>query len=52
MEALTYYLSRNRSDIAEREALHKIMELKTRDKDWDHKYHAERGDMYLQHKHR
>ncbi|KAL5252187.1 hypothetical protein ACHWQZ_G015093 [Mnemiopsis leidyi] len=41
-----------RSDIAEREALHKIMELKTRDKDWDHKYHAERGDMYLQHKHR
>ena len=39
-------------DIAEREALHKIMELKTRDKDWDHKFHAERGDFYLQRKHR
>ena len=42
----------NRNDIAEKESMHKIMELKTRDRNWDQKYHAERGDLYLQRKHR
>jgi hypothetical protein len=47
-----HYQILDRNDIAEQEAMHKIMELKTGDRNWDRKYHAERGDFYLQRKHR